>query len=112
MSLPLPHDNWNDCRAVLAASDYLPPRPSATPLNPKYGPDETVPGLECSYGTFAYAYSRIPEDNVSQRSRRAGCHNPVECPHERHHCDICGGDYCSVHADGSAHDCHCVILPG
>lgn len=79
-----------------------------THLNPKFGPEETVPGLECSYGSFAYSYASPPYESA-QQSRRTGCHNPVERPEERHHCDCCGGDYCDVHADPAAHDCENVI---
>ena len=50
-----------------------------TPLNPKYGPEETVPGLECSYGSLAYSYASPPYE-AAQPSRRAGCHTPVETP--------------------------------
>lgn len=85
--------------------------PVATGLNRNYGPEETIPGLECRYGSFAYSYSHAPADNVQARSRRAGCHNPIETPDERHHCDACGGDYCAVHAEPAAHDCVDVILP-
>ena len=83
------------------------------PLAPKFGPEETVPGLECSYGSLAYSYADTPLDiqNVQMQARRRGCHNPVETPDERHHCDLCGGDYCTVHAEPTAHDCEAVIRP-
>jgi hypothetical protein len=73
-----------------------------TPLAAQYGPEETVPGLGCSYG--ALVYSR------AARHRNA-CHNPIETPDERHHCDLCSGDYCSVHAEPAAHDCMFVAEP-
>ena len=79
-----------------------------THLNPRYGPEETVPGLECSYGSLAYSYAAPPYE-AAQQARHAGCHNPVETPGERHHCATCGGDYCSVHAEPAAHDCGDVI---
>ena len=85
----------------------------ATHLNPRYGPEEFVPGLECDYGSLAYAYADSPLDAQSAqgRSRRCGCHNPTEAPGERHHCDACDRDYCDLHADPIAHDCADVILP-
>ena len=64
--------------------------PDATPLNPRYGPEETVPELECSYGSLTYAYSAPPyeaaRDEAAQRSRLDGCHTPVGTPAERRHC--------------------------
>lgn len=85
----------------------LPPQP---PMRmPHYAPDETVPGLECHYGTFAYCYSGDPTDNVRQRARRPACHNPTETPAERHPCAACGGCYCSIHAAPADHDCAYVI---
>ena len=77
-----------------------------TRLAPKYGPEETVPGLGCGYGTLAYSYT----DRLQGRPpQRYACHNPAEAPDERHHCDLCGGDYCTLHAEPSAHDCAFVI---
>lgn len=78
---------------------------------PRCRPDETVPGLECCYGTYAYSYADLPPDvpRLCQQARRHGCHNPIETPDERHHCDACGGDYCVVHADPEDHDCASVI---
>ena len=75
-----------------------------TPLAPRFGPEETVPGLGCSYG--ASAYSRGPG-----YPHRHACHNPVEAPDERHHCDLCGGDFCSLHAEPAAHACTSVLEP-
>ena len=74
------------------------------PLAPRYGPEETVPGLGCSYG--AHVYSR-----AAGHARHRSCHNPIETPDERHHCNLCGGDYCSVHAEPAAHDCMFVAEP-
>ncbi|MBV9850932.1 MAG: AN1-type zinc finger domain-containing protein [Armatimonadetes bacterium] len=93
---------------------YAPATPEAIPrtrLNPKFGSEEIVPGLECSYGSFAYSYGPFSHDPFPRHSRLHGCHNPVETPKERHHCDFCGGDYCSVHAERAAHDCSNVVLP-
>ncbi len=112
------HDNQGKLVGGLAASTgAMPPAPAAyapsrARLNPRFGAEETIPGLECSYGSFAYAYLPTEEGGVGRRSRLPGCHNPVEDPDERHHCAACGGDYCSVHAETSAHDCESVILPG
>lgn len=91
-----------------AASRRTPPE---TPPAPKWGPNEIILGLECSYGTLAYFYADQPWDvqNVRQQSRLPGCHNPIETPEERHHCETCGGDYCIVHAEATAHDCVFVI---
>lgn len=83
-----------------------------TRLNPQYGAEEVVPGLECSYGSLAYTYDRIPQDGAYACPQFLGCHSTVEDPDERHHCDFCGGDYCSTHAERTAHDCDNVILPG
>ena len=84
---------------------------SRTSLNPHFGPEETVPGLACSYGCLAYSYALPLRDGLPGRSRLPACHNPVEAPDERHHCDSCGGDYCSVHAESATHDWGHVILP-
>ena len=79
---------------------------SRTRLARKYGAEETVPGLACGYGTFSYSYT----DRLQGRPpHRYACHNPVEAPSERHHCDQCGGDYCTIHAEPAAHDCAFVI---
>ena len=61
----------------------------------------TTWGLECSYGSLAYRSAVSP----------LGCHNPVETPGERYHCDRCGGEYCSLHAEPVAHDCLSVLRP-
>ena len=82
-----------------------------THLNPLFGAEETVPGLRCSYGSLAYASARDFGAGARDRAHLAGCHNPVEAPDERHHCDCCGGDYCVAHAEAAAHDCADVILP-
>lgn len=81
---------------------------SQTLLAPRYGPEETVPGLECSYGSLACSYT----DRLTGRPpHRFACHNPVEDSEERHHCEHCGGDYCAVHAEPAAHDCAYIVLP-
>lgn len=67
-----------------------------------HAPDEFVPLLECSYGS--YVYQPNPQ-TVELPLNCPACHNPVERPEDRHHCSDCGGDYCSVHADPTAHDC-------
>ena len=82
-----------------------------THLNPNYGPEESVPGLECSYGSLAYTYDRSPLEGAYARPQFLGCHSSVEDPEERHYCEFCGGDYCSSHAERAAHDCENVILP-
>jgi hypothetical protein len=94
-----------------AHAPYLPPQPPRSLTNRRWADDETVPGLECSYGTFAYSYSGDPADNNHEHAHRAACHNPVEEPDERHHCAECGGDYCSVHAEPANHDCSYVAQP-
>lgn len=96
--------------AATAPDDPLLPQPPVTPLNPNYGPEETVPGLECSYGTLASSRFLLPSDNARRHSRLLGCHNPVEKSSERFHCAVCGGDYCCIHADRPAHDCDNLTL--
>ena len=92
-------------------SNHSPPAgrvATKTHLARKYGPEETVPGLGCGYGTFAYSYA----DRLQGRPPyRYACHNPVEAPDERHYCSQCGGDYCAIHAEPAAHDCAFVIEP-
>lgn len=82
-----------------------------TRLNPRYGAEEIIAGLECSYGSLAYSYDRTPREGGYARPLFLSCHSSVEDPDERHHCDFCGGDYCLVHAERAAHDCDSVILP-
>jgi hypothetical protein len=112
------HDNYGNLIGGLTAADSAtsPFQTSSAPayarLNPRFGAEETIPGLACSYGAFAYSYARMPDSSSQGRSRLPGCHNPVEDPDERHHCEFCGGDYCSIHAEPSGHDCSHVILPG
>ncbi|MBV9848485.1 MAG: hypothetical protein JO250_02240 [Armatimonadetes bacterium] len=80
-----------------------------TRLSPMYGPEETVPGLACGYGTRAYSYT---DRLLARPPTRFACHNPVEDPDERHHCALCGGDYCAMHAEPTAHDCAYIIRGG
>lgn len=47
--------------------------------------DRRVPDLLCSY--------------------RLSCASSIEDGDERHHCDLCGRDYCTTHAEPAAHDC-------
>jgi hypothetical protein len=83
-----------------------------TSLNPQFGPEETVPGLVCSFGSFAYATERDTRMGSGDHLRQVTCHNSVETSDERQHCEQCGGDYCTTHAESAAHDCDKVILPG
>lgn len=78
-------------------------------MNRNYAEGEVVPGLGCDFGTFHLAAPRKPGVTVS-RSRIPDCHNSVESPGDRHHCEMCGGDYCSVHAKIDAHDCQNVVI--
>lgn len=71
-----------------------------------YAPDEFAPLLECSYGS--YIYTQNPS-NVGMPLNSPACHNPVERPEDRFHCELCGGNYCSVHAALTAHDCERVM---
>lgn len=110
------HDSRGRLLGGLNAIPVPSPDPSpesrlAPGLPPKYGPEETIPSLVCSYGALAYSYSETPLDMGSAftQSHRRRCHNPVETPDERHHCDGCGGDYCTVHAEPVAHDCAAII---
>lgn len=77
----------------------------------KYRPTETVSGLGCSYGAFAYSRSPRPEDRGHLRPLRPGCPNSVEPPNECRRCNLCGGVYCAAHAEPAAHDCASVIRP-
>ncbi len=99
-----------------AAGQSAPPHEPAdlsrTRLNPCFGPEETVPGLVCSFGSLAYATAHDPHTGTCSHTHLLGCHNPVEDPDERQHCAVCGGDYCSTHAECAAHDCDNVILAG
>ena len=83
-------------------------KPRRTRLAPKYGPEEVVPGLSCSYGAFAYSCECCTR---GQPPRHRVCHNSVEAAGERHHCDHCGGDYCTAHAESAAHDCDEISIP-
>jgi hypothetical protein len=78
-------------------------------LSPQYEADEVVLGLECNFGVFAYSYASGGRHNVSEHPHRSGCHNPIETPAQRHHCDRCGGDYCALHAEPAMHDCQYIV---
>ena len=97
----------------VTAPSYVPPQPLTPYLNRRFAPEETIPGLLCSYGTFAYAFAdtSLGSQAAAQQSPKRGCHVAIETPRERHHCDDCGGDYCLVHATPLAHDCKYVIQP-
>ena len=92
-----------------AVAAYVPPRSVHPVTNRRYGAEETVPGLECDYGTFAYLAASAPGKDPRERSRLAGCRSPIEKPDERHYCASCGGCYCIAHAEPAAHDCGEVI---
>ncbi len=85
-----------------------------TPILSLYGPKETVRWLECSYGDMNYVtYSSagslqaLQPDNLEPR--HLGCHNQIDKPHKRSHCEACGGDYCQTHAEPEAHDCASIL---
>lgn len=94
---------------AVAVAAYVPPHSPQPMTNRRYGVEENVPGLECDYGTFAYLAASPPSENLHERSRLAGCHNPIGAPDERHYCASCGGNYCTAHAEPTAHDCAEVI---
>ncbi len=74
-----------------------------------YAPDEFVPLLECSYGSYLHTANPA---GMEMPLTRPVCHNPVERPEDRFHCDQCGGDYCSVHTARAAHDCERLVRGG
>lgn len=70
--LEYPHSRLGPTLEAMAASHRAPHR---TRLAPKFGPEETVPGLVCSYGALAYTY----DDRLRRKPlRRCACHSPVE----------------------------------
>ena len=111
------HDSGGNLLGGLDSSSgqrALLPIPASVPqtrLNSPFGAEETLLGLKCSYGTYAYASDHDLQIGSRHSLHLKGCHSPVEEPDERHHCHVCGGDYCSTHAERAAHDCSDVILP-
>jgi hypothetical protein len=77
--------------------------PAEPPLPPTYGPGEIVFALHCAYGSLpTLGYSAAPSP------RRRGCDTLIEEPEERHFCPACGGYYCLLHAEPTAHECRSV----
>lgn len=53
-----------------AAAAYVPPHSTRPVTNRRYGTEETVPGLECDYGAFAYLVTSSPSESVMPILRR------------------------------------------
>jgi hypothetical protein len=79
-----------------------PARPTLSVCPGHFAPDEFVRLLECCYGSYV---NHPNPTGVGMPLSRPVCHNPIERPEDRHHCEFCGGNYCSVHAERAAHEC-------
>lgn len=85
--------------------------PARASIPPHYGSQEIVRGLECSFGRLIYVTYSSAETppQAPDPARPIDCHNQVDRPYLRHYCPPCGGYYCAVHAEPTAHNCNAVI---
>jgi hypothetical protein len=83
-------------------------------LNPPiYAATETVPWLTCSYGVsgdsdFAATVGRRNTFDVNGDTLQ--CRNQIDKPAKRHHCALCGGYFCAIHAEPAYHDCSALTV--
>ena len=82
--------------------------PTDIPLPPRYGPNEDVLRLICSYGKLPIVVYSAPESAGNGDYCLMQCRNQVDKPHKRHYCPECGGYYCVTHAEPELHDCQSI----
>jgi len=82
--------------------------PADAPPPPLYGPNEDVLRLVCNYGKLPIVVYSASESAGDGDYCPVRCQNQVDRPHKRHYCPECGGYYCVIHAELSAHDCQSV----